>query len=154
VLLPRATARLHRGDDARALVGAALLVTASFGALLTIALLAVPQSFVEWAFGEQFGEARDLLAPCAAVMTLCGLINVNLTFAFALRDQWLIALLGVAVVAEAGLYSVLHGSGYQILAATAIAALLVLLPHELRSPASTWRLFKMARATRGRALPP
>jgi O-antigen/teichoic acid export membrane protein len=142
VLLPRATARLQRGDDARALVGAALLVTASFGALLSLVLLAVPQSLVEWGFGEQFGEARDLLAPSAAAMTLCGLINVNLTFAFARRDHWFIGLLGLAVVAEAGLYVVLHDSGYQILAATAAAGLLVIVPHELRSPAATWRLLK------------
>jgi O-antigen/teichoic acid export membrane protein len=152
VLLPRATARLHRGADARALVGAALLVTAAFGALLTLMLLAVPQSLVEWAFGEQFGSARDLLAPCAAVMTLCGLINVNLTFAFALRDHWLIVLLGFAVLVQAALYTVLHGSAYEILAATAIAALVVIVPHELRSPTSTWRLFKLARGARGRPL--
>jgi O-antigen/teichoic acid export membrane protein len=153
VLLPRATARLHRGADSRPLVAAALLVTASFGVLLTVMLLAVPESLVEWAFGEQFGDARDLLGPCAAVMTLFGLINVNLTFAFALRDQWLIVLLGFAVLVEAGLYTVLHGSAYQILAATAIAALVVIVPHELRSPASTWRLFKFA-AARGRPLRP
>jgi O-antigen/teichoic acid export membrane protein len=142
VLLPRATARLQRGNDAQALVGAALLVTACFGALLALALLAVPQSLVEWGFGEQFGEARDLLAPSAAVMTLCGLINVHLTFAFALRDHWLIALLGVGVLAEVGLFAVLHDSGYQILAATGAAALLVIVPHELRSPAATWRLVR------------
>jgi O-antigen/teichoic acid export membrane protein len=153
VLLPRATARLHRGVDPRPLVAAALLVTASFGVLLTVVLLAVPQSLVVWAFGEQFGDARDLLGPCAAVMTLFGLINVNLTFAFALRDQWLIILLGFAVLVEVALYAGLHGSAYQILAATAIAALVVLVPHELRSPASTWRLFKFATA-RGRALRP
>jgi O-antigen/teichoic acid export membrane protein len=142
VLLPRATARLRRGVDPRALVGGALLVTASFGALLTVVLLAIPQSVVEWAFGEQFGDARDLLAPCAAVMTLCGLINVNLTFAFALRDQWLIVVLGFAVLVQAALYAVLHGSGYQILAATAIAALVVIVLHELRSPAAMWRLLQ------------
>jgi O-antigen/teichoic acid export membrane protein len=142
VLLPQATARLHRGDDARRLVSASLLVTAVFGVLLTLVLFAVPQSFVEWAFGEQFAEARDLLAPCAAVMTLCGLINVNLTFAFALRDRQLITLLGFAVVAQAFLFAVLHDSPYQILAATALAALLVIIPHEMRSPVASWRLLK------------
>jgi O-antigen/teichoic acid export membrane protein len=154
VLLPRATARLHRGENAHALVARSLLATASFGALLTLVLIAVPQSLVEWGFGEQFGDARDLLAPCAAVMTLCGLLNVNLTFAFALRDHWLIALLGLAVLVEAALFGVLHGSGYQILAATAIAALTVIVPHELRSPASMWRLSKLAGAARGRPLRP
>jgi O-antigen/teichoic acid export membrane protein len=142
VLLSQATARLHRGDDARRLVSASLLVTAAFGVLLTAVLFAVPQSFVEWAFGEQFAEARDLLAPCAAAMTLYGLINVNLTFAFALRDRQLITLLGFAVPAQAVLFALLHDGPYQILAATALAALLVIVPHEMRSPVSSWRLLK------------
>jgi O-antigen/teichoic acid export membrane protein len=142
VLLPQATARLHRGDDARRLVSASLLVTAAFGVLLTAVLFAVPQSFVEWAFGEQFADARDLLAPCAAAMTLYGLINVNLTFAFALRDRQLITVLGLAVPAQVVLFAFLHDSPYQILAATALAALLVIVPHEMRSPVSSWRLMR------------
>ena len=142
VLLPRATARLERGEDATRIVSMSLLATAAFGFLLTVVLLAVPQSLVEWAFGEQFAGARDLLAPCAAVMTLCGLINVNLTFAFALRDRQLITLLGFGVLAQAGLFAALHGSAYQILAATALAALIVIVPHEARSPVAVWLLLR------------
>jgi O-antigen/teichoic acid export membrane protein len=142
VLLPRATMRLERGQSAARVVSASLLATAAFGLILTAVLYAVPQSFVEWAFGEQFGDARDLLAPCAAAMTLCGLINVNLTFAVALHDLTLIRLLGVAVVAQLGLFAFLNDGPYEILAATALASLLVIVPHELRSPVAMWRLLR------------
>lgn len=144
VLLPRATARLERGEDPSRLVSASLAATAAFGLLLTAALFAIPRSVVEWGLGEQFGAARDLLAPSAAVMTLAGIINVNLTFAFALRDRRLISLLGLAVVAQAALFALLHGGPYQILAATALASLLVIVPHEIRSPVSMWRLVRRA----------
>jgi O-antigen/teichoic acid export membrane protein len=142
VLLPQATARLQRGDDALRILSASLLVTAVFGIVLTGALFAVPQSFVEWAFGEQFAAARDLLGPCAAVMTLCGLINVHLTFAFALRDRQLTALLGIGVLVQAVLFAVLNDTPYQILTATALAALVVIVPHELRSPFAAWRVVR------------
>ena len=75
VLLPRATHRIERGKDAARLVTAALIAATAFGVALTLVLLVVPTSLVEWAFGPQFAESRDLLAPCAAVMTLCGIIT-------------------------------------------------------------------------------
>jgi len=142
VLLPRATSRIERGDDAAGIVSAALVATAAFGLLLTSALAIVPTSLVEEVFGEQFADARDLLAPCAAVMTLCGLINVNLTFAFALRDRGLTRLMGIAIICQAGAFAFLHDGPYQILAATAFAALVVIVPHELRSPVAVWRLLR------------
>jgi O-antigen/teichoic acid export membrane protein len=149
VLLPRATARIETNQDAGAIVSASLLATAIFGLLLTAVAAAVPTSLVTWTFGEQFADARDLLAPCAGVMTLCGLINVNLTFAFALRDTQLIRLLGLGIVVQLAAFARLHDSPYEILAATVIGALVVIIPHELRSPVAVWRL---ARAARGRPL--
>ena len=142
VLLPRATTRIERNQDAGAIVSAALLATAFFGLLLTALLAAVPTSVVTRTFGESFADARDLLAPCAAVMTLCGLINVNLTFAFALRDVQLIRLLGLGVVVQLSAYAVFHDGPYEILAATAVGALAVIVPHELRSPVAVWRLLR------------
>lgn len=144
VLLPRATARLERGHDATRIVSASLLAAGVFGLALTAILLAVPESLVVWAFGEQFADARDLLAPCAAVMTLCGLINVNLAFAVALRDDALIRLLGASVVVQLALFAVLHDGPYEILTATALASLLVIVLHELRSPVAIWRLVRRA----------
>ena len=142
VLLPRATARIERNQDARAIVSAALVTTAIFGLLLTASLASVPTSVVTSTFGDSFAGARDLLAPCAAVMTLCGLINVNLTFAFALRDAQLIRLLGLGVLVQLAAFSVLHDTPYEILAATAIGALAVIVPHEVRSPVAVWRLLR------------
>jgi O-antigen/teichoic acid export membrane protein len=140
VLLPRATGRIERGEDPRNLVIASLIAATAFGVVLTVAMLFVPTSLVEWAFGEQFADARDLLAPCSAVMTLLGIINVNLTFGFALRDRVLVVLLCGAVVLDALLLALLHDSPYQILAATAIASAAVIVAHELFSPAAVWRL--------------
>lgn len=142
VLLPRATARIEGNQDASTIVSAALLTTAIFGVLLTALLASVPTSLVTWTFGEQFADARDLLAPCAAVMTLCGLINVNMTFAFALRDAQLIRFLGTGMLIQLAAFVVLHDSPYEILAATAIGALVVIVPHELRSPVAVWRLLR------------
>jgi O-antigen/teichoic acid export membrane protein len=142
VLLPRATTRIETNQDAGAIVSAALLTTATFGVLYTAFLASLPTSFVTWAFGASFADARDLLAPCAAVMTLCGLINVNLTFAFALRDPQLIRLLGLGMLTQLAAFAVLHDSPYEILAATAIGALVVIVPHELRSPVAVWRLLR------------
>jgi O-antigen/teichoic acid export membrane protein len=142
VLLPRATARIERNQDAKAIVSAALLTTAMFGVLLTALLASVPTSLVTWMFGEQFVDARDLLAPCAAVMTLCGLINVNLTFAFALRDAQLVRLLVLGMLVQLVAFGFLHDGPYEILAATAIGALTVIVPHELRSPVAVWRLLR------------
>ena len=142
VLLPRATSRIEANQDPTAIVSAALLTTGAFGVLLTACVASLPTSFVTWMFGESFADAADLLAPCAAVMTLCGLINVNMTFAFALRDTQLIRLLGVGMVVQAAAFVVLHDSPYEILAATAIGALVVIVPHELRSPVAVWRLLR------------
>ena len=77
-------------------------------------------------------------------MTLCGLINVNLAFAVALRDDALIRLLGGAVVVQLALFAFLHNGPYEILTATALAALLVIVLHELRSPVAIWRLVRGA----------
>ena len=110
--------------------------------LFTASLALVPTSLVTWTFGERSRTHADLLAPCAAVMTLCGLINVNLTFAFALRDVQLIRLLGLGMVVQLAAFAVLHDSPYEILAATAIGALAVIVPHELRSPVAVWRLLR------------
>lgn len=142
VLLPRATARIERGEDASRIVTLALFATAAFGVLLTVILLAVPESLVTWAFGDQFAGAAELLGPCAAVMTLYGLINVNLTFAVALRDSTLIRLLGIALIGQFAFFALLHGGPYQLLAATGLAALIVIVPHEIRSPVAVWRLLR------------
>jgi O-antigen/teichoic acid export membrane protein len=149
VLLPRATGRIERGEDPRPIVAISLAATALFGLALTLVLLPVPESLVEWAFGEQFAGARDLLAPCAAAMTLCGLINVQLTFAFALRDRQLVTLVCVGVAIQVALLSVLHESPYQILVATGLAALAVLALHEVRSPTA----FRGLRASRSGYFP-
>jgi O-antigen/teichoic acid export membrane protein len=142
VLLPRATGRIERGEDPRPIVAISLLATLLFGAALTLVLLPVPEALVVSVFGAQFSGARDLLAPCAAAMTLCGLINVGLAFAFALRDRSLVILVCVGVGLQVALLSVLNQSPYQILAATSIAAGAVIVLHEILSPTAARRLLR------------
>jgi O-antigen/teichoic acid export membrane protein len=146
VLLPSVTARLQRGEDVRDPLRKSLIVAVGFGLTLTGVLLIVPESFVRWSFGPDFANATGLLAPSAAAMTIYGAINVHLAFALAVVDRPFVWLLGAAVGVELALFAVLHGSGYQLIAAMALAGLPVLVIHEVRSPAAGWRLWRPRRA--------
>jgi O-antigen/teichoic acid export membrane protein len=146
VLLPSVTARLRQGQDVREPLRKSLVVAVAFGLALTGVLLLVPESFVAWSFGPGFANATGLLAPSAAAMTIYGAINVHLAFALAVGDRPFVWLLGAAVGVELVLFAVLHGSGYQLIAAMALAGLPVLVIHEVRSPAAGWRLWRPRRA--------
>jgi O-antigen/teichoic acid export membrane protein len=145
VLLPRATERLRRGEDATGPLRKSLIVSVGFGLALTALLFAVPQSAVETVFGAQFGDAVDLLAPSAAAMTICGALNVHLAFAIAAGDRVFVWLLIASAALQAVLFGFLHSSGYEIIAATALAALPALVIHEVRSPVAGWRLWRPQR---------
>jgi len=146
VLLPSVTSRLQRSEDVRDPLRKSLIVAVAFGLALTGVLLVVPESFVAWSFGSGFANATGLLAPSAAAMTIYGAINVHLAFALAIGDRRFVWLLGAAVALELALFSVLHGSGYQLIAAMALAGLPVIVVHEIRSPAAGWRLWRPPRA--------
>jgi O-antigen/teichoic acid export membrane protein len=145
VLLPSVTSRLQRGEDAKGPLRKSLIVAVFFGLALTAALLVVPESFVAWSFGSGFASATGLLAPSAAAMTIYGTLNVHLAFALAAGDRPFLWLLGAAVAAQLALFAVLHGSGYQIIAAMALAGLPVIVVHEIRSPVAGWRLWRAPR---------
>jgi O-antigen/teichoic acid export membrane protein len=146
VLLPSVTSRLQRGEDVREPLRKSLIVAVAFGLALTGVLFLVPESFVAWSFGPGFANATGLLAPSAAAMTIYGAINVHLAFALAVGDRPFVWLLGAAVTIELTLFAVLHGSGYQLIAAMALAGLPVIVIHEIRSPAAGWRLWRPPRA--------
>jgi O-antigen/teichoic acid export membrane protein len=145
VLLPSVTARLQRGEDARDPLRKSLVVAVVFGLALTGVLMVVPESFVAWLFGAGFADATPLLAPSAAAMTIYGILNVHLAFALATGDRPFVRLLGAGVAAQFALFAVLHGSGYQIISAMALAGLPVLVIHEIRSPVAGWRLWRPPR---------
>ena len=148
VLLPRATERIRRGEDATDALRKSLIAAVCFGLVLTGVCLAVPESFVTWAFGPEFGDAVGLLAPSAAAMTICGALNVHLAFALASGDRIFVWLLGAAAALQAALFTVLHSSGYQIIAAIALSALSALIINEVRSPVAGWRLWLPSRSLR------
>jgi hypothetical protein len=97
---------------------------------------------VVFSFGPDFAGARDLLAPSAAAMTLYGALSVHLSMALAMHDRVLVSLLVAAVPIELALFAFLHASGYEIIAAMAIAAAIPLAIHEARSRHSTWRMVR------------
>jgi O-antigen/teichoic acid export membrane protein len=140
ILLPRATARVSRGQDATPIVLRSMAVTVGFGLGLTLALALLPRSAVVFSFGPDFAGARDLLAPSAAAMTLYGALSVHLSMALATHDRSLVSMLVAAVPFELALFILLHASGYEIIVAMAIAAAIPLAIHEARSPHSTWRM--------------
>lgn len=146
VLLPSVTARLRRGEDATGPLRKSLVVAVAFGLALTGVLALVPESLVAWSFGSGFADATPLLAPSAAAMTIYGTLNVHLAFALAAGDRLFVWLLGAGVAAQLVLFAFLHGSGYQIIAAMALAGLPVLVIHEIRSPVAGWRLWRPPRA--------
>jgi hypothetical protein len=117
-----------------------LAAVLGFGAAYSFLLLFVPTSLVELAFGPTFGDARDLLAPCAAVMTLCGVVNIELILSFATRDYTFVRLTALGVIVQAVLLTFLHGSGFGILTATGAGAMFAIVAHEVRSPLALRRL--------------
>jgi O-antigen/teichoic acid export membrane protein len=139
VLLPRVAERLHRGEDVSRMFGISLAGVAVFGVAAAGLLALVPESLVQDALGRSFGDARDLMAPFALVMTLCSLANVSLTFAFAARERSFIRIMVGVALLHLALLSVLHDSPRQILTATAIAAFVGVAAHEAVSRASVTR---------------
>jgi O-antigen/teichoic acid export membrane protein len=146
VLLPNATARLQRGEDATDPLRKSLAVAVGFGLVLTGMLALIPESFVAWSFGPAFADATPLLAPSAAAMTIYGALSIHLAFALAAGDRAFVKILGAGVIAQLSLFAVLHASGYQIIAAMALAGLPILVVHEIRSPVAAWRLWRPPRA--------
>ena len=143
VLLPRAVSLRERGEDAFRPVFLSVATVVGFGAAFSLILLVVPRSLVELMFGPTFGDARDILAPCAAAMTLCGVVNIKLVLAFAAREHGFVGLTLIGVALQVVLLLLFHSSAYEILAASAAGAALAIALHELRSP---YALRPLARA--------
>ena len=143
VLLPRAVSLHERGGDAFRPVFLSVATVVGFGAIYSLILLFIPKSLVELTFGASFGDARDLLAPCALAMTLCGVVNIKLSLAFAARENGFVVLTIMGVVLQVVMLALWHSSAYEILAATAAGAGFAIVLHELRSP---YALRRLARA--------
>jgi O-antigen/teichoic acid export membrane protein len=140
VLLPRAVALRERGEDAFRPVFLSVATVIGFGAVYSLILLAIPRSLVELTFGPTFGNARELLAPCALAMTLCGVVNIKLALSFAAREHGFVGLTLIGVALQVAMLAVFHSSPYEILAASAAGAALAIALHELRSPYALRRL--------------
>jgi O-antigen/teichoic acid export membrane protein len=147
VLLPRAVSLRERGEDSFRPVSLSVATVVGFGALYSLILLAVPQSLVELAFGPTFGDARDLLAPCALAMTLCGIVNIKLVIAFAAREHGFVGVALLGVLVQVLLMAILHDSAYEILFSTGAGAALAIALHELLSPYALWRMARPREVT-------
>jgi O-antigen/teichoic acid export membrane protein len=145
VLLPRAVSLRERGEDSFRPVFLSVATVVGFGVIYSLLLLVVPRSLVELAFGSSFGDARQLLAPCALAMTLCGVVNIKLVIAFAARAHRFVAITLLGVAVQVLLMWRFHASAYQILLATGAGATLAITLDELSSPFALWRLARSRR---------
>jgi O-antigen/teichoic acid export membrane protein len=121
VLLPRMTTYLvsDRGAITSA-VRRSLFTVVLLGVVLAAVLAPLPESFVLWLFGPSFGDARELLAPFALVMTVAAVAQVLLTIALAAGDRRYPALLAAIAVADVMVLSVFSTSAVTILVVTAL----------------------------------
>jgi O-antigen/teichoic acid export membrane protein len=131
VMLPKVSARSAAGRDSTDVLGKSLLVTLAFcgGAVLLYA--AAPDLLLLVAFGSSYQDAAPYLWLFAVAMSGYAILNVLLAYHLGRgepRFSWL--LLGGAVV-QILLFSIFHGSPYQLLAADIAVSLGLVLLHEV-----------------------
>ena len=94
VLFPRTAARQARGEDTADILGRSLLVTAAFGALLTLFYAMTGRGLVYTSFGADFASGGELLVPFTISMVLFALANALVGYHLS-RDErryaWIVA---------------------------------------------------------------
>lgn len=133
LLLPLVTARLERGQDIRRLLSLTLLITVGMGLVVSAVLFVAPRGLVTAVFGARYADAFPLAAPYALVMTLYAALYVHLMVAVAAARTAFTRILAGAAVLQLALFVVLHSSWWQLLAATAVAAVAGFVLHEATS---------------------
>jgi O-antigen/teichoic acid export membrane protein len=131
VLFPRTAARQARGEDTADILGRTLLVTAAFGALLTVLYAAAGSGLLHTSFGSEFAEGGDLLVPLTLCMVLYALVNALVGFHLSraeTRYAWIVA---GAVVVQIPLLALLPLSLRDFVWTNAVVALVLLAAHEL-----------------------
>lgn len=148
VLLPQATAALERGARAERPVLLTVALTAGCGLGVAAVLWLLPASVLTVTFGPEFASAEPLLAPLALVMTAAAVLWVHLTFATAKRSWVISVALVVGALLHWGLLALLHGSAWQIVAASATAMGVMLLAVEVGSTSGIVRMLRTVAGSR------
>jgi O-antigen/teichoic acid export membrane protein len=148
LLLPLVTTRLEQGQDIRRLLTLTLLITITMGAAVSFVLFVAPRILVTAVFGPQYADAFPLAAPYALVMTVYAALYVHLMMALAAAETRFIRILVGIAVLQIGLFVVLHSSWWQLLFATALAALTGVVLHEVTSPYGLVGLWRHRTKTR------
>ena len=131
VLFPRTAARQARGEEAKDILGRSLIVTAAFGALLTLFYWMTGRGLVETSFGAEFAHGGTLLVLFTISMTLFSLANVLVGFHLS-RDErrfaWIVA---AAVPVQMVVLALVPTTVEGVILADVIVATTLLVAHEL-----------------------
>ncbi|HEY4621664.1 MAG TPA: hypothetical protein VIG93_08165, partial [Gaiellaceae bacterium] len=131
VLFPRTAARQARGEDTADILGRTLIVTAAFGALLTLFYAMTGRGLVHTSFGAEFAEGGELLVPFTASMTLFALANVLVGFHLS-RDEtryaWVVA---AAVPVQIAALALVPNNPREVIWVDLVLGVALLAAHEL-----------------------
>ncbi len=131
VLFPVTAARQARGEDTKDILGRSLLVTAAFGALLTLFYGMTGRGLMGTSFGAEFTDGGDLLVLFTASMTLYALVNVLVGFHLSrgeTRFAWIVA---GAVPVQLAVLALVPSSAEDVILANLVIGASVLATHEL-----------------------
>ena len=131
VLLPKVASRAARGEATSDILGASIGVTVALCAGTTAAYAAMPDLVVRATYGADYLDAAPLLWLFGVAMTLYAVINVLLFYHLARGAHALSWLLAGAAVVQLAVYTVVHGSPYQLIAVSIAGAVAVLVLHEV-----------------------
>ena len=131
VLFPVTAARQARGEDTKDILGRSLLVTAAFGALLTLFYGMTGRGLMSTSFGAEFADGGDLLVLFTMSMTLYSLVNVLVGFHLSrgeTRFAWIVA---GAVPVQLVVLALVPSSAEDVILANLVIGAAVLAAHEL-----------------------
>jgi O-antigen/teichoic acid export membrane protein len=131
VLLPKVTSRAAVERDTTEILHASLAVTAVFSLAGTALLVAVPRLVVDITFGSKYDGAIPLIGLFGLAMTVYALLNVLLAYHLGHGRTGMAWLLLGGAAAQVVLYIIVHGSTYQLVGANLLAAVGLLVIHEL-----------------------
>lgn len=140
VLLPKAAARLERGERADRPVLLTLAVSGLSGLAIAAFFALLPRALVQFTFGSEFSDAQALVVPLALVMTAAAVLNVHLAFAVARRSRAFMALLVGAAALQCVLLFTTVSDAADIVRASAFAIGGALVVHEVLSPSGALRM--------------
>lgn len=131
VLFPRTAARQARGEETADILGRSLIVTAGFGAFLTVIYSLLGPGLVQTSFGASFAEGGDLLVLLTVSMTLFALANVLVGFDLSrgeTRYAWIVA---AAATLQLAVLALVPNDSRGVILVSVVVGIALLAAHEL-----------------------